>query len=129
MDLTPWQWGELVIFMGLMLAMSMYGLSVSGQFPLTHRTEPFRSRLGGLILLGSLVLTFAAFIAGIYFVHASVPWYALVIGGGAMVLITPLLLPSFSDKFVDGRGSLLVFSCLAASLSVALAWFDWLGRA
>ncbi|HWJ99699.1 MAG TPA: hypothetical protein VNR41_03220 [Xanthobacteraceae bacterium] len=122
MDLTLWQWGELLVFMGLMLAMSMYALSVSGQFPLTHRTEPFRSALGGLILFGSLLLTFAALAAGIYFVHATVPWYALVIGGGAMVLITPLLLPNFSDKFVDGRSSLLTFSCIAALLSIGLGW-------
>jgi hypothetical protein len=123
MGLTLWQWGELLVFMGLMLAMSMYGLAVSGQFPLTHRTEPFRSALGGIILFGSLVLTFAALVAGIYFVHASLPWYALVIGGGMMVLITPLLLPNFSDRFVDGRGSLLTFSCAAAVLSAGLAWF------
>jgi hypothetical protein len=121
MDLSLWQWGELVVFMGLMLAVSMYALSVSGQFPLAHRTEPFRSALGGLILFGSLALTFAALAAGIYFIHASVPWYALVIGGGAMVLITPLLLPNFSDRFVDGRASLLTFSCLAAALGAALA--------
>jgi hypothetical protein len=124
MDLTPWQWGELFVFMGLVLAVSMYALSVSGQFPLTHRTQPFRSPLGGIVLFGSLVLTFAALAAGIYFAHASVPWYALVIGGGAMVLITPLLLPNFSDKFVDGRGSVLTFSSAAVSLSMALAWFN-----
>ncbi len=123
MSLTLSQGCELLLFMGLMLAMSMYALAASGQFPLAHRTEPFRSMLGGMVLFGSITLTFAALVAGIYFVHASVPWYALVIGGGLMMLITPLLLPNFSDKFVDGRGSLLTFSCGAILLSVALAWF------
>lgn len=123
MSLTLAQWCELLLFMGLVLAMSMYVLSVSGQFPLAHRTEPFRSALGSIILFGSMVLTLAALVAGIYSVHDSIPWYALVIGGGAMVLITPLLLPNFSDKFVDGRGSLLTFSGIAAALSAGLAWF------
>lgn len=106
-----------------MLTMSMYALAASGQFPLAHRTEPFRSALGGMVLFGSIALTFVALVAGIYFVHASIPWYALVIGGGLMMLITPLLLPNFSDKFVDGCGSLLMFSCLTVLLSGALAWF------
>jgi hypothetical protein len=107
--------------MALMLSVSMLALSASGQFPLAHRTEPFRSALGGFILFGTILLAVAAFVAGIYLVHARVPWYALVIGGGMMVLITPLVLPNFSDKFVDGRGSLLAFSGLAAAMSVVLA--------
>lgn len=122
MSLTLWQWYELLLFMGLVLAISMYALSVSGQFPLAHRTEPFRSALGGLILFGSMAFALASFAAGIYFIYDSVPWYALVIGGGGMVLITPLLLPNFSDRFVDGRGALLTFSCFAAAAGFAIAW-------
>lgn len=122
MSLTLWQWCELLLFMGLVLAISMYALSVSGQFPLAHRTEPFRSALGGFILFGSIAIALISLAAGIYFVYRNVPWSALVIGGGAMMLITPLLLPNFSDRFVDGRGAPLTFSCLAAASSFALVW-------
>jgi len=65
----------------------------------------------------SLVFVFV----GIFFVHFSVPWYAAIIGGGAMVLIAPLLLQLFSDRFVDGRISLLAFSFAAGCLACAMA--------
>ncbi len=122
MALTLMQSIELILFMVLVLAASMLGLSASGQFPFQHRTKPFRSTFGILILFGSILLSAGALVACIYYVHASVPWYALVIGGGMMVLITPLVLRVFSDEFVDGRASVLAFSSLAVAACGALAW-------
>ena len=57
---------------------------------------------------GALVLIFA---------WAVLPWYAVTIGGGAMLLVAPLLLQQFPDSFVDSARALLTFA--AGALLVA----------
>ena len=121
MAMTPMQIFELLLFMALLLFVSMYALAASGHFPREHRNDSFTTAFGALILFGTIALSIACAAAGIYFVRFNVPWYAAVIGGGAMVLIAPLLLQLFSDRFVDGRASLLAFSVASICLSGAMA--------
>jgi hypothetical protein len=112
---------ELVLFMALLLMISMYALAASGHFPREHRSKNLASASGSVILFGTILLSLACAATGIFFVHFSVPWYAAIIGGGTVVLIAPLLLQLFSDPFVDGRTSLLVFSGAAFCLVCTMA--------
>jgi len=52
----------------------------------------------------------------------SAPWPALVLGGGAAILLAPITLQLFSDRFVDGRGALISFAggAIAAVVLIAL---------
>jgi hypothetical protein len=119
--MTLMQSFELLLFMALLLMVSMHALAASGHFPREHRSKNLASASGSAVLFGTILLSLACVLAGIFFVQLSVPWYAAIIGGGAMVLVAPLLLQLFSDPFVDGRTSLLVFSGAAGCLACAMA--------
>jgi hypothetical protein len=113
---------DLALFMALLLTVSMYALAASGHFPREHRMQKFETAFGRIVLFGTIVFSIVCAALGIYFIHASVPWYAAVIGGGAMVLAAPLVLQLFSDQFVDGRTSLLTFSGAAVCFSGLMAF-------
>ncbi len=120
--MPPDAWFPLALFAALALAVSLYGLAVSGQFPLEHRAPDLKSRAGTLILFGSIALAALSFSAGIILAWRKVPWYAVVIAGGLVLLMTPLLLRPLPDSFVNGRGALLAFAGVAALLALVLAW-------
>ena len=123
MALSQTQIFELLLFMALILSVSMYALAASGHFPHEHRTQKFRTGIGRVVLFGTIALSIACAALGIYVVRASVPWYAAVIGGGAMVLAAPLVLQLFSDRFVDGRTSLLTLSGAAIFFSGVMVFW------
>jgi hypothetical protein len=104
----------LALFMGLILSASLHGLAVSGHFP--RRPEG----PGSILLFGSTALVIAGVVAGITAALRLVPWYAAIIGGGACILAAPLLLQCLSDRFVDGKGALLVFAGVSAIFAVSL---------
>ena len=110
----------LLSFMLVLLSASLCGLAASGHFPAEHRAPTLRSGLGRFILFGSLALSFLCLFGGIALIWNTVPWYAAVIGGGAMVLIAPPLLQPLPDSFVNGRGALLTFSGLGMLIVVLL---------
>jgi hypothetical protein len=47
-------------------------------------------------------------------------WTAIVIAGGSMLLVAPLLLRLFPDRFVDGLGGLVVFAAGAVAVALIL---------
>jgi hypothetical protein len=108
----------LLLFMALVLVISLLGLTAAGHFPL-KQGEP---RIGAPVLFGSLAAAAACLLAGLVGAWRHIPWYAAIIGGGAMILFTPLLLRPLPDAFVDGPAALLVFSGLAVLLAAALIW-------
>ena len=110
----------LLSFMVLLLSASLYGLAASGHFPAEHRAPGLRAGFGRIVLFGSLALCLFCLFGGIALVWYAVPWYAAVIGGGAMVLIAPLLLQPFPDSFVNGRAALLTFSGMSLAITVLL---------
>jgi hypothetical protein len=122
--MTPMQWLELVMFAALLLAISLFALSASGHFPKEHRSAALASGFGSAVLFGSMAVSLACLAGGIYFIHAAIPWYAAVIGGGMAMLAAPLLLQPFSDAFVNGRASLLMFTALAVVLTSGLAFLS-----
>jgi hypothetical protein len=109
----------LVLFMALLLAAALCGLAASGHFPPEHRAPALRSGAGPFILFGSLILSLLCLAVGVVLAWRAIPWYAAVIGGGAVVLAAPLVLRSFPDTFVNGRGALLTFAGVSG-LIVAL---------
>jgi hypothetical protein len=114
---------ELAVYMALVLVLSLYGLTVSGHFPEEHRTQSLRTAGGRLLLWGTLVLCAVLAISALVFAWARVPIYAAVIGGGAMVLIAPLLLQPLPDSFVNGRRGLVTFTGLGIALGLMAGKF------
>src|SRR5262245_36846871 len=105
---------ELVVFMALVLVLALYGLTVSGHCPAEHRAA---ARPAGSVLLWStLVLCAVVTALALHFAWRHVPLSAAAIGGGAMLLLAPLLLQPLPDSFVNGRRGLLVFAGLALGL-------------
>ena len=67
-----------------------------------------------LIVLGCVVL-------GLIAAWRLIPWYGAVIGGGGGILVAPLVLQWFPDRFVDGKRGLIAFAAAALLLSLLLA--------
>jgi hypothetical protein len=113
-------WFALFLFIALVAAAALQGLAASGQFPREHRAAPFRSAAGSAILFGSIAITALALVIGLFFVWRTIPWYAAVIGSGALLLFAPLLLRPLPDAFVNGRAALLFFSAIAAIVALMM---------
>lgn len=107
-------WLELATFAATVLTCALYGLAASGHFPAEHRARTLRNAPGGIVLWGTLVMTVLVAVLTARFAWARLPWHGAVIAGGAMLLVAPLVLQRFSDRFVDGWAALLMFSGLAA---------------
>ena len=112
---------ELALFMALVLVVSVFVLAVSGHFPKAFRAEALKGALGQLILWSTTIVIAGSGLLGLVLAFQSVPWYAAVIGGGLMILVTPFILQPFPDSFVNGRGALLLPAAIALGLDVA-AW-------
>ncbi len=112
----------LFLFMVLLLAAALCGLTASGHFPGEHRPPAMRSTVGAFILFGSMALAGLSVAMGIALVWRHVPWPVLVIGGGAAVLFAPLALRPFSDAFVNGRAALVTFAAASAASLVLLSY-------
>jgi hypothetical protein len=113
-------WPQLVLFAGVVLLVSLYGLAASGHFPPEFRGKNLRGPLGAAVLWSSMAVTVAASVVALVVGARSLPWYAAVIGGGAMLLFAPLLLRPFPDTFVNGRLGLLIFAAGTAVLAAVL---------
>ena len=115
-------WLRVLVFMALVCTCALYGLAASGHFPREHRAASLRSPAGATILFGTMAVAAAAALMGISFAVRSLPWYEAVIGGGLVLLATPLLLRPFSDDFVNGSAALLIFAAASAVLVMLLAF-------
>ena len=104
-------------FMAGVLAVALYGLTVSGHFPVETRSERFKSGWGVVVLWGTIAATAFAALSMLLKSWSILPWHLQVIGGGAMLLFAPLLLQPLPDSFVNGRRGLLVFSAGAILLA------------
>lgn len=110
----------LALFTGLMLALSLQALTASGHFPREHRSPALASGFGAALLYGAIVLAALCLIAGMAAAWRLIPWYAAVIGGGLAILLAPLVLQKFSDRFVDGRAALFTFGGIALALTLSM---------
>lgn len=112
----------LLLFMALVGIVSLLGLAASGQFPHENRSPALRSATGATILFGTVLVALICFGIGIAMAWRAVPWFAAIIGGGAVVLAAPFALRPLPDRFVDGRGALIVFAALGVLVTLALVW-------
>lgn len=110
----------LLLFMTLVLTLSLHGLAAAGHFPRERRALALRSSVGMLILFGSLTIAPICLAVGLAVAWERIPWYAAVIGGGAVVLAAPLVLQLFPDSFVDSPGALITFALSGALLALSL---------
>ena len=114
-------WGELALFMIAIALLALYGLTVSGHFPAELRAPALRSAIGATTLWATLVAAALAAIVAIAAAVRVLPWSAIIIGGGAMLLFAPLLLRPLPDRFVNGYSALLVFAG-GAVLAALILW-------
>ena len=112
----------LVLFTALFLFVSLHVLAASGQFPREHRAPALMSRLGAIVLYGTIGIAFISLLVAFFAAWRLIPWYAAVIGGGLAILAAPLVLQQFTDTFVDGRASLMSFAGAGALLALLLIW-------
>jgi hypothetical protein len=112
----------LVLFTALMLFVSLHGLSASGHFPRASRLPGMASRTGNAVLWGSIAIAALCLVVALAAAWALIPWYAAVIGGGGAILVAPLALQWFPDRFVDGKGALIGFASAAMVLAAILWW-------
>lgn len=112
----------LVLFVALLLTLSLLALTASGHFPAEHRAPALASGSGTVILYGSMALALLCLLAGLIAAWWLIPWYAAVIGGGVAILMAPLVLQQFPDRFVDGRRSLAIFDGASMVLAFLLLW-------
>jgi hypothetical protein len=116
-------WRALALYVAAVLLLALYGLTASGHFPAEHRGEKLRHGWGAALLWATMASTAVAGVMMLIRAWSLLPWHALVIGGGVMLLLAPLLLQPLPDSFVDGRCGLLVFGFGAVLFAAAL----WLG--
>lgn len=110
------------LFTLLMLALTLFGLTASGHFPRASRLPAMATGAGAAVLWGSIAVAACCLAAGLFTAWRLIPWYAAVIGGGGGLLVAPLVLQWFPDRFVDGKRGLLSFAAIDAALALALLW-------
>ncbi len=123
--MTITYWPELLLFMTAVLLISLYGLTASGHFPIEHRPERLKGAAGGALLWGTMAAAAITGLIALVFAWQLIPWYAAVIGGGAMLLFAPLLLQPLPDSFVDGRRGLVAFAAASLLLAFAMWRLAW----
>jgi hypothetical protein len=109
---------DLAVYMSLTLVLALYGLTVSGHFPLEFRATSLKTRAGRTLLWSTIVLSTALAVLTAVFAWQRLPVAAAVIGGGAMVLFAPLVLRPLPDSFVNGRSGLITFAALGLALGL-----------
>jgi hypothetical protein len=113
-------WIELLLFMAAVALLALYGLVVSGHFPAELRAREPKTGPGGLTIWATVAVASLAAIVALVVAWSVLPWYAITIGAGAMLLAAPPLLRPFPDSFVNGRSALVVFAVGAAAIAVIL---------
>ena len=113
-------WIPLTLFTTLLLFVSLHALAASGQFPREHRAPALMPGGGAIVLYGTIAVALISLLAGLFAAWRLIPWYAAVIGGGLAILAAPLVLQQFTDRFVDGRTSLVSFAGAGALLAFLL---------
>lgn len=112
---------SLALFTMLMLVIALHGLTASGHFPRETRLPAMSGGTGSAVLWLTIAIVLACLLVGLFAAWRLIPWYAAVIGGGGGILVAPLVLQWFPDRFVDGKRGLLTFAAAAVLLSLLLS--------
>ena len=115
-------WLDLTLFMVSVGLLALYGLAWSGHFPADYRSDEFKTTSGAGMHWGTLVTAVtAACLVGDAAIQV-LPWPAMIVGGGSMLLAAPLLLQLFSDRFVNSVSALTSFAGSALAVAVIFVW-------
>ncbi len=114
-------WLQLAFFVITVELLALYGLAFSGHFPVEFRSAELRGGTGALLFWATLAAAVLATIVAACSALRVLPWPAIVIGGGAMLLAAPLLLRPLPDRFVNGLAGLVTFAMSALAAAV-LFW-------
>ena len=114
-------WVALGLLMSGLLLVALYGLAASGHFPAEFRPRKLQQGWGLIVLWATMIATGLAGVVVLALAWQALPWYAVVIGGGVVLLFAPLLLQPMPDSFVNGRRGLLAFAA-GAVVFAALMW-------
>lgn len=112
---------ELAVFLALLLVLALYGLTVSGHFPAQARVPALRSAAGRAVLWSTIAVAVGLAGCAAAIAWLRLPLYAVVIGGGMVILFAPLMLQPLPDSFVDGRAGLVTFAAIGSALALT-AW-------
>jgi hypothetical protein len=110
----------LALFVALVLVAALHVLVASGHLPLRQHRAP--ADAGPALLLGSTMVAAVAAILGILAAFRFISWPSATIGGGAAVLVAPLVLRALPERFVDGRFGLIAFAAATAVFGALLVW-------
>jgi hypothetical protein len=110
----------LCLFIAALLALSLHGLAASGHFPRQHRSPALATGTGTILLYASIIVAAICLLIALTVAWLVIPWPAAVIGGGLAILVAPLVLQQFPDRFVDGHAGLLSFAGAGAILAALL---------
>lgn len=111
-------WGVAGIFTAMILVIAMFGLSLSGHFPLKNQKPELQDRLGRLVLIGSILVVALAAAKAMGMAIGTLPGPIAILCAGAALLAAPIVLKLFSDAFVDGRRGLIGLAVIASMLSI-----------
>ncbi len=117
---APRQLIPLLLFVLVVFAATLQGLTASGHFPLRHSGA--KSRSERVTLFGSIALTSLALVTGVIGALRLTSWSVTLIAGGLSLLFAPLVLRLFPDRFVDGAGALFAFAAATVAAAVVLIW-------
>jgi hypothetical protein len=119
-------WVELLLFMLAVGLLALYGLTFSGHFPAEFRAPELKTANGAIVLWTTLATACLAAIIVLGLALLTLPWSAIIIGAGAMLLAAPLLLRPFPDRFVNGRAGLIAFATGGILTALGLWATKWL---
>lgn len=111
-------WTALGLFAGMVLAVTLYGITVAAHFPAASRRASLQEGAGRLIFWGSIAAAVLVSMLALRFALTALPGYAAVIAGGAAILVAPLVLKPLPDAFVDGHAGLVTFAGLGMLLAL-----------
>lgn len=95
--------GALAAFSLAALVVFMFVVVAAGMFPADHRTLDLTGPVGGALFWGSIAVVAAVAVHAVVFAADTLPWYAAVIAGGAMMLAAPFVLRFFPVHVADNR--------------------------
>jgi hypothetical protein len=110
----------LTLFIVGVTLLALYGLTVSGHFPAAARRKELQTSIATVAIAGTLLTSAVATVIVMAIAVHALPWPLIIIGGGAALLVSPLLLRALPDAFVDGLAGLLTFAAAAIFTALSL---------
>ena len=94
----------------VIMTATLLALTAAGHFPQSERLARMKSGLGSAILWSSIITTCGATGAAIWTASSTVSWPEAIISASLGLLLAPMILQCFPDRFVDGRRGLIAWT-------------------